>query len=786
VQINFSLIFIKDSFRLKNQFNNYLINYIMKKLFLFVVLALTSSVFLKTQAQTWSAPSPVGVTFASGTGYYVYNVGEKSFMDRGGDWGTRAALGSGSLITPVQSTTLWILQYESSSRTLFRDSKTGGSTYTDNNWDNTWDIQLSDAVNNIYTIQCPTDYASYNANEYFGASATTYSSGNGVIYDLRYNRAASDYTKWKFCTADAVAKYNAQVQLDKYMKIAKLVGSNIDLTSYINTYNTGAIADIITATTNLKTALNPTDKTSSIVNPTFASSPATGWTTTNANYGYNATNLEVEYWQKTFDFNQALTGLPAGVYVVKVQGYERPAGASTAAHTAYTNGWDALDSKFYATASSATTFQPLKSSFAETTCTVGGNVDGLLFPNSMTDAQTNFAAGLYDNELDFVTVDATGTLTLGISNSYGGGSGPGEWIIFDNFRLYYYGALVIPNISVSQTSLFYSSAITKTKTFDVTGANLTGDITITAPTGIILTGTNLVNNGAGSYTIAKANAQSTTTITATWDGSANLTDNISVASNSVTTLDISVATSKDKECFTPLYTTLTNIITDPYCNSLESYAGWGNQSVVTDYVYCGARSIKFTGKCGASIDYNLTGKISGSKTYRVKAMVSTNGTGEAKLAITGATANEIINTITTAAGEWLPIDFTFTTDPTVTTSPDMFFNSCETQTATEGYIDNWEMYDITSVFTGVNNPSSNTLSQKVYIQNNKIVSEFNLVDASKVEFSVFNAQGMLLSNTKSNFDSGKNHYIIDANLPSGMYIVRIAVNGKYGNTKVVL
>jgi len=751
----------------------------MKKFYKFFAIILAFFAFsTMVKAQTWTAPSPVGTTFTAGTGYYVYNVGVKSFMSRGGEWSSQAALGSGSLITPVQSTTFWILQYESTARTLFRADVTGGWTYTDNSTNNTWNIQLSDAVNNIYTIQSPTDYVAYNANEYLGASATTYNSNRGIIYDLRYNRAASDYTNWKFCTAEAVAKYNAQVQLDNYMKIAKLIGSSVDLTTYISTYNTGATADIITAATNLKTALNPTDKTSSIVNPTFDSSPATDWTTTNTSYGY--ANTEVEFWQKTFDFKQTLTGLPAGVYVVKVQGYERPNGFSTAAHSTHTNGWDALNSRFYATASTATTFQPLKSYYAETTCAVGGALDGLLFPSSMTEAQANFAAGLYDNEMGFVTVDATGSLTLGISNSYGNGAG--EWVIFDNFRLYYYGALAIPNITVLPTSLFLSSAITKTKTFDVVGANLTGDVTITAPTGITLTGANLVNNGAGSYTITKANAQSATTITATWDGIANLKGNISIASNSVTTLNISVTTLIDTECFTPLYSTLTNIITDPYFSDLTNFGGWGGLSIETSYVYCGARSVKVAGKCGGSLDFNLTGKVVGGKTYRVKAMVSTNGTGEAKIGISGATAVNITNVFSTAAGEWLPVDFTFTTQATVT-SPNMFLNSCESQTATESYINSWEMYDITSIVSEVVGLKENLFN--AFVSDNKIVADFNLDQASTVEFSVFNTQGILLAFQKGIFNSGANHTVINANLPSGVYMVKIAQNGNSVTRKVI-
>ena len=191
---------------------------------------------ISIKAQTWNAPNPEGTAFAAGTGYYVYNVGENLFWIGGADWSTMAALGSGALITPIQSTTLWILQYDSSTRTLFPGGTTDGSVYTDNVTSNTWDVQLTDAVNYVYSIQVNNTYGGYNASQYLGASSTVYNSNRGLAYDVRYNRDASEYTQWKFCTPAAYAKYNAQVQLDKYMKIAQLVGSNVDLTSYITVY----------------------------------------------------------------------------------------------------------------------------------------------------------------------------------------------------------------------------------------------------------------------------------------------------------------------------------------------------------------------------------------------------------------------------------------------------------------------------------------------------------------------------------------------------------------------
>jgi len=49
---------------------------------------------------------------------------------------------------------------------------------------------------------------------------------------------------------------------------------------------------------------------------------------------------------------------------------------------------------------------------------------------------------------------------------------------------------------------------------------------------------------------------------------------------------------------------------------------------------------------------------------------------------------------------------------------------------------------------------------------------------SEVEISVFNAQGMLLKKINENYDAGKNHKVMNTNLSSGIYLVRMNFNGQ--------
>ena len=62
---------------------------------------------------------------------------------------------------------------------------------------------------------------------------------------------------------------------------------------------------------------------------------------------------------------------------------------------------------------------------------------------------------------------------------------------------------------------------------------------------------------------------------------------------------------------------------------------------------------------------------------------------------------------------------------------DVSFNSCDTQTGTVGYIDNWELYS-SDLSTGLNN----SIIQKcnVHTKENSVVLTFALEKASAVEY----------------------------------------------------
>ena len=271
----------------------------------------------------------------------------------------------------------------------------------------------------------------------------------------------------------------------------------------------------------------------------------------------------------------------------------------------------------------------------------------------------------------------TGTLEVGFKVKKSS-----NWVACDNFRLYSLEST--PYMLLGSSALTFDAA-NLSRTFKVKAVNLTGNITLTAPAGITLDKT----------TITPAEATVGVVVTASYNGSVNITDGVINLTSGTLSSDITVnATNSDSGCYTPLYTNRPNIISDPLMNSLSAYAGWGNRDVSTEYVFCGASSLKITDKCGGSLDYGLTGKLKPKTMYRVKVMVSTNGTGEAKLGISGALAGaNVTQPFSTDMGEWKALEFSFTTQATLG-SVNMYVNSCETQTATEIYVDNWEMYEL--------------------------------------------------------------------------------------------
>ena len=228
---------------------------------------------------------------------------------------------------------------------------------------------------------------------------------------------------------------------------------------------------------------NPLDMTSVIVNPSFTFNNAEGWEgSTPLFQTYN----NAEFFQTTFDIHQSLSGLPSGNYLLKVRGLHRP-GSNQDVYTAYKQGNTATKAELYANSESTTLAH--HSSGARATQDLGDfavtyNEQTQYVPNSMYEARRWFDAqeGYYEKELPVTVTD--GMLTIGIrlneSTSY-------NWVIFDDFRLYYLGNVIRGdangdgNVSVTDIAVVVNCILQLPNTggFSEYGADANGDGSVT-------------------------------------------------------------------------------------------------------------------------------------------------------------------------------------------------------------------------------------------------------------------------------------------------------------------
>jgi len=172
------------------------------------------------------------------------------------------------------------------------------------------------------------------------------------------------------------------------------------------------------------------------------------------------------------DIYQELSGMPNGYYVVEVQGFYRDNVDPNVTAERRAAGGEQLRASLYAGVYSV----PLKSILDGATAeqlNAGIQTSYGWVPNSMDETASYFAQGLYINKVDAWVTD--GTLRIGIRKETGE---EGDWVIFDNFRLTYYGtkapAGIDPSTLNSQPSTIYD--LTGRKVADA--ENLKGGIYI--------------------------------------------------------------------------------------------------------------------------------------------------------------------------------------------------------------------------------------------------------------------------------------------------------------------
>lgn len=181
----------------------------------------------------------------------------------------------------------------------------------------------------------------------------------------------------------------------------------------------------------------PLDVTHWIVNPGFSANTPQGWK------GIGTINHNVvEFYQRTFNMHQKLTGLPAGKYRLKAQGFERP--RNNDGGVAYRAGTEKISAQLYAKGNSFPERNSPFRSLYQHTFTGTGSQSGYL--NTMSAASTYFAnASLpYDIAVNDILLKQGDTLTIGAKSDF---HQSGYWALFDNFRLEYLGNINADDIA---------------------------------------------------------------------------------------------------------------------------------------------------------------------------------------------------------------------------------------------------------------------------------------------------------------------------------------------------
>lgn len=177
----------------------------------------------------------------------------------------------------------------------------------------------------------------------------------------------------------------------------------------------------------------PFNLTFMVENPDFKSDSKAGWTTSaTPGYSYGAN----EFFQTTFNFNQTLTGMPSGVYELRVQAFQRP-GDATTVYNQYKSGTSKVNAQIYLGSASTNIKNICDDSQKRAVISSDKKVATSVYvPDNMEGGSKYFAKGLYENTLVLEQTTPNASLKFGIRCT----SAPSAyWTMFDNFRLLFYG-----------------------------------------------------------------------------------------------------------------------------------------------------------------------------------------------------------------------------------------------------------------------------------------------------------------------------------------------------------
>lgn len=311
--------------------------------------------------------------------YFIQNVGYEGYLNGANSYGTKASLTKhGQKMTIAVSGEGYTINTHISNGSGKNFLAAGDNTYVD----------AVSAVHTITDLGDGTFSIKDTNNKYLVA-------GEDGIVNFKADEV-TDAAKWKFVTMDDVKSMLSEATSD-----------------------------------------NPVDATFFIGDANFSRNNQYFdlWKGDKPSKGGDQANMNAEKWggnSQTFDSYQELTGLPNGLYILKAQGFYRynntNDNTNDVAAAAHADGTEVINSYLYAN----------NAKVALKSIADGEAVESYgKMPFSQTEASEAFKKDLYNNTLTAIVSD--GTLKVGVKKTNHLGT---DWTIWDNFELYYYGALI--------------------------------------------------------------------------------------------------------------------------------------------------------------------------------------------------------------------------------------------------------------------------------------------------------------------------------------------------------
>lgn len=211
--------------------------------------------------------------------------------------------------------------------------------------------------------------------------------------------------------------------------------------TYVNALVTGAA----------KCTMEGGDVTNLLVNADF-SNGGTGWTTGGKTPAYSWGVAEV--FEGAVDISQTVTNVKPGIYSISVQAFERPAANGSYDGTEESKVFLYMGDLETPVQNITKDVLPAEMAKDEVNCLLSndytwtspdGSISGYV-PNGMQGASIAFAAGRYYQEC-YGIVGEDGIMKIGLT-SHGVSTGGGFWVLWDDFKLKFWGKNVEAMIEV--------------------------------------------------------------------------------------------------------------------------------------------------------------------------------------------------------------------------------------------------------------------------------------------------------------------------------------------------